>query len=260
MLLLVSPPPLAQDLPIAVAWGDPQKIVFQGSTPFTEKQLRWAIVGDLDIQLAGVPSAPFQAYLDLLDRRLRAGFRKAGFRRPSVPVKPDLANDKIIIVLDPDACKNSAIVVDGASTIPIDQLKRRLTEPTTQPFFESKVENDSITMTMNAGAKASDDALWNIDDYTPFDDDFERHLAAPIKQALAELGYFAAQFDAKITADGEKATLNIHIIDEGPKAMIDQIAVNGTSRNSSQSVIDYLKVKPGDTLDLVRLGELQQRL
>jgi hypothetical protein len=54
--------------------------------------------------------------------------------------------------------------------------------------------------------------------------------------------------------------MNIRVLDEGPKAAVDRIDVKGLKRNRPQDVIDYLKVKPGDSMDLDRLWAMQTRL
>jgi hypothetical protein len=97
-------PSLALDGPATVGLlGDPANLTFKGNTPFQDEELRRAISSDLQTQLAAESSAPLQDYLDTLDRRLRAGFRHAGYFRPSVSIKSDIAAGKILVSLSTPA-------------------------------------------------------------------------------------------------------------------------------------------------------------
>jgi Surface antigen variable number repeat len=250
------------DGPAAVGLlGDPANLVFKGDTPFADDNLRWAISADLQTQLAAEPTAPLQDYLKTLDRRLRAGFRRAGYFRPSVDIQPDIASGKILVFLDPGTrYRCGDIKVEGAKTFPVDLLINRLTHPTTQPFFATTLRQDFVRVDNTENEQTATDPLWTIGDPAPFDDVTAAAFPERISLAMAALGYFNPQLEVSVNPAGKVATLNIRMLDEGLKATVDHIDVKGLKRNRPQDVTDYLKVKPGDAMDLDRLMEMQQRL
>jgi hypothetical protein len=264
---------LADDTsPTVGVLGDPNRIEFKGSSPFSVEQMRDGISGDLEIQLAGEPTAPRQEYLSTLDRRLREGFKAQGFFRPSVDIRPDAAGDRVIVTLDLGPRRRcGAVDIQSPTTLPVaDQLRQKLTTPATQPFFGYTADDNSITMRMDRGASAESGSTraattappaWDDKDWAHFSGIATRGLSQQVQQALAELGYFAPKLDVSVEPDGDaSARLVVHITEPGPTATVDHVEVSGLKRNAAADVIQYLQLQTGDAIDLPRLNAAQRRL
>ncbi len=241
--------------------ADPANLIFKGDCPFPDSDLRFVMVTDLQTQLAADPTATLQNYFDTLDRRLRAGFRHAGYFRPGVNIEPDPNSKKILVSLDLGTrYRCGDIKIEGAKTVPVDRLIKRLTQMPAQPFFNSKIDHNFVSVDMNQGPRQSIQPAWTSGDPAPFEDFSAATLSESVSIVMAGLGYFIPDLEVAVTPAGKNATLNVRIVDEGPKATIDHIDVRGLKRNQPKDVIDYLKAKPVDAMDLDRLLEMQQRL
>jgi hypothetical protein len=58
--------------------GNPKRIMFEGVSLFSEKEIRHALECDLKYQAAARPTAETKDLLEMLERRLRDGYRHCG--------------------------------------------------------------------------------------------------------------------------------------------------------------------------------------
>lgn len=64
--------------------SSPDRIIFHGCKLVKESEIRRALEGDWQVQLAAAPSMPLNPYLYTLQKRLREGFLASGFSQPKV--------------------------------------------------------------------------------------------------------------------------------------------------------------------------------
>jgi len=98
---------LASTIPIGAAssetvgqWGDPQRFVIHGATTFSADTIRKKLYSDFAVLLASHPLAPKHALASVLERRLRAGYHRAGFSEAAVQVTLDEQAEGVVAQVD----------------------------------------------------------------------------------------------------------------------------------------------------------------
>ena len=86
-LTLFAGPTSAQGQTLVGDWGDPQRIVIEGTHAWSADEVRAELAADLEVILAAHPAAPFKPYPELLASRVRDGYRNEGFTRASASTK-----------------------------------------------------------------------------------------------------------------------------------------------------------------------------
>jgi len=258
----VAPARADDELPELVgSFGDPAHLVFKGNSPFTDAQMHQAVQGDLQLQVASCPSAKLVDYLSALDTRLREGFHRAGYYRPLIKVDAEPATNKIVVSLDlGERWKCGKVVVRGASTLSVAELSKRLTQPVSPPFFETVLSDDQISVSCQPGSTDSVDAQWVPGDPAPFDSYRPGELTTFVRQQLATMGYFHPFLRVSVEPADKDADLIVNLIDEGPRAILDHIEFQTLERNAPEEVRKFLKIQPGDPVDLNRIYDLQRKL
>ena len=139
-----------------------------------------------------------------------AGFRHAGYFRPSVNIQPDTTSGKILVSVDLGTRYQCGdIVVEGAKSVPVDQLTKRLKQPKAHLFFNNKIDQDSVTVDMDSGEQLFGYATWVVGDPAPFDDSSAAMLSDHVRLAMAGLGYFHPELEVAVAPAGKTATLSI---------------------------------------------------
>jgi hypothetical protein len=243
------------------SFADPNHLIFTGESPFTDKQIHDAVQGDLQLQIASSPSAKLSDYLSILDTRLRDGFHRAGYHHPLIKVNAEPATGNVVVDLDlGKRWKCGKVVILDAKTVPVDELIKRLTEPTTRPFFDTTVSDDEISVSEQPGSDDSNDPQWVPGKPAPFDNYRPDELTSFVRQQLATLGYFHPFLRVSVEPGDKDANLIVDLIDEGPRAILDHVEFETLSRNSPADVLHLLNIKPGDPVNLNRICELERLL
>jgi hypothetical protein len=243
------------------SFGDPAHLVFKGDAPFTDTQMRQAVQGDLQLQIACSPSAKLADYLSVLDTRMRDGFHRAGYRHPLIKVEAQPATNDVVVNLDlGQRWKCGKVIIRGASTVPVDELTKRLTMPTTQPFFQTTVSDDEISVSEQSGSGGQTGAQWVPGDPAPYDSYRQDELTSFVRRQLATMGYFHPFLRVSVEPGDQDADLIIDLIDEGPKGILDHVDFETLHRNKPEDVLHLLNIKPGDPVTVDRMSRWQQIL
>jgi hypothetical protein len=149
----------------------------------------------------------------------------------------------------------------GAKTIPQDSFIRQLTDnlspatnhlPTTSaspvsspppanPFAANMVANSSPS---NPVVRLD---LWFQGQPARFDRATLRFITEAVNNTLADLGYFFARVNVTVLPEPPRQTaiLRVEILDEGSKAILDQIEIIGAEKNPREVILDFLGLKLG---------------
>ena len=155
--------------------------------------------------------------------------------------------------------------VEGAKTVPLDRLVKRLTQPAKHAAFPAKVDSATGVVTIGmSGESESENTAWEAGEPAPFDLLAVRSVQSDVRRALADLGYMRAQFriDTPIDPDPAKKTadLVVQITDEGPASTLASIDVVGCKKNQPQDVVRFLGLEVGKPVDVAALEAAQQKL
>ena len=110
--------------------GDPDRLEIIGGVQLERDLVLSALKGDVDVQLAAVPTAPLDDYLAMLRHRIGTLYECRGFPETGVEIFIDRIQNRIIVrINEGPRCYCDAIQVEGAERIPVGELRQRLGKP-----------------------------------------------------------------------------------------------------------------------------------
>ena len=245
------------------SFGDPARLVFKGTSPFTDAQLRSAVATDPTVILAASMADTLDQYQQILKSRLIEGFQRSGFDRPQIELGTDPVSHDVVVTMNLGRrwmC--GTVVIDGSQDIPVEAISRALTQAHKPAMFQTKLDEGEIGDTCEPGP----DDLGNITPYwqpgspARFDTSYASRLTDAVRTCLAEMGYFHPFLRVSVDPGEKVASLTLHLIDPGHKAVLRRIECDGLERNTTKSVQEFLKIKPGDAVTLLGIHEMQRRL
>ncbi len=249
--------------------GGAERLEFEGLHTFTADAVRAGLLNNIDFLADSHAAAPLTDYLQTLRDKVLAGYQAAGFPEAQVNMSFDSEKGKILVkVNEGPRFKEGGIRVTGAGTIPVELLRRHLTQ--IPPFLDPTNQSISERLeairanTQNTSSDSSNSPVWEPGDPAPFAAISLNVVSNGINQALQDLGYFFARTQVRLvpnTNDGT-ADLLIDVQDEGPSGLINQIVLTGLKNNQRDTVLKYLTLKPGLPLNralLLRTEDLLWR-
>ncbi len=249
--------------------GAPERLDFEGLHTFTADAVRSGLLNNIDFLADSHPAAPLNAYLQTLRDKVLAGYQAAGFPEAQVSMSFDSEKGRILVKVNEGPRLNQGeIRVTGAGTIPVELLRRRLTQvpPSLDPTNQSISERlEAIrSNTQNTSSDSSNSPVWKPGEPAPFDQLSLNVITNGLDQALQDLGYFFARTRVKVVpnTNDHTADLLIDVQDEGPSGLVDQIILTGLTNNRRDAVLKYLALKPGLPLNrqlLIRTEDLLWR-
>ncbi len=218
--------------------GDPDRLMFYGNETFAGDQIVGGLVMNPDFLLSSHPVAPFAEYLEVIKAKVKAGYRCGGFADADVLVRYDEFTGKILVRIKEGPRYISAdISVEGVP----EQVKEAIIKGLTK---------ETAKVSSNAGAPRqtpTDKLLWIHGKPADFS---QLHLTAwkyKIRSLLSEEGYFFPWVDVEIVAEEDKKTARLvaKVQDLGPQGVVDEITVEGNTKNTREEILDYLGLKSG---------------
>src|SRR5436190_8946535 len=219
---------------------DHVRLKFDGVERVSERDILAALLIDFDVALAAHPDAPLDGYLRAVETSTLLGYRHSGFRDAVVAATHDEQQSQIVMrVKEGPRYFCGDVNITGAKSADIGLLIQAITQPTNKestPWVEGRP--------------------------VPFDVATTRETILRLKSAFAAQGFLRSSFAIQNTAGtgSETATLEITVQDEGPRAEIGQITVNGNERDSDADLLQYLNLQPGQRYDSNLEERLQSRL
>lgn len=249
-------------------WTDPEQWEFLGPLKIEVGQLRGALATDIEVLLASRTPLDPEKLAAVLAERLAAGYRQSGF--PDAEVTHEIIPDRQRIALtvkEGPHYRNGEVRVDGAKTLPVDELVDGLTNGTgPKDAFRRWTlprEQGGVTEWVKANGEKVDKeaAVWKKGTATAFGSHLESTVATTAKLILQRCGYIEPVVAARLEPQPDgRTTLVIEIQDEGPREILGEIAVHGNQINTAEEILSYLDIKAGQSLDTDSAARWQWKL
>ena len=84
-MAIAMPATAAEEPSLVGAFGEVSRLEFQGVASFAERSIRQELEDDFQVIVASDPGASLDAYLSLLELKIRDGYRDGGFFRHESP-------------------------------------------------------------------------------------------------------------------------------------------------------------------------------
>jgi Ankyrin repeats (3 copies)/Sel1 repeat/Ankyrin repeat len=250
--------------------GDLQRLVFEGAKVFSAESLRQGLQSMRDFFEVSHPLAPLDAYLEAIERKLRLGYQHHGFHDARIEVRHDVRAGRIVVKLEEGPrylC--GAVKVTGAQKMPAAAIVERLTlsqAPTksVQAVFNFMDKAPTSSPLTEVGSKepAQTEAFWVKGEPAPFSEVDLRRMKILVTDALHEHGFLFAKANVTVVPDkaARTAELQVEVLEEGPRGVIDRIEVAGNKQNTQEALLRYLDLKPGMELSSQLVSAIEDRL
>ncbi len=219
--------------------GDPDRLMFYGNETFSADQIVDGLVMNPVFLLSSHPVAPFAEYMEVIKTKVKAGYRSAGFADADAIVRYDEFTGRILVRIK-----------EGPRYISADISLEGAPEPVKEAIIKG-LANEAAKVSSNGGApeQTSTDKkpLWFHGKPADFSQLHLKALKFKIRFILSEEGYFFPWVDVDVVAGEDKKTarLVVKVQDMGPQGIIDEITIDGNTKNSREEILDYLGLKPG---------------
>ena len=250
--------------------GDLQRLTFEGAKSFSAESLRQALKTTRDFFEVSHPLAPLDAYLEAIEGKLRLGYQHQGFPETRIKARHDARAGRIVVkVEEGPSYMCGAVKVTGAQKMPAAAIAERLTssQASTQAveaafnFMDKAPLSNPLT---EAGSKEAGPAevLWVKGAPAPFSEVDVRQMKTQVIDALHEHGFLFAKATVTVVPDkaARTAELQVEVLEEGPRGVIDRIELVGNKKNSPEAVLRYLDLKPGMELSSQLVATIEDRL
>lgn len=246
----------AEETPTTATLGRHPQIEVQGCQALTADGVRRALKNEVKFHAALLSQSPLETVERQIAEIVEAGYRELGFPHAKVIVKAVLgetdnpfeqAPGKLVIEIQEGRLYPAgSIGVQGAVHIDAERLVAEL-----QPLDEGLAKRAELARRSDAGTiEKADLPYWESGDVVSFNPQAVQPFADRMVRLFKDQGFRWVRFSVQIIPDDvtQTATLKIDIEDEGPKAILGKIEITGNVRNSTQDIIDYIKVEPGAVL------------
>ncbi|MEW6744638.1 MAG: hypothetical protein AB1486_17930 [Planctomycetota bacterium] len=236
-------------------WGDAALLTFEGAESYPSDTLRDGLTSHPDFLMLSHPASRLPKYLDGLREMIVAGYRRGGFPHVSADVSLDRESRRLLAVIrEGTRYVCGPVVVHGAHIVPPGELVARLTQPREPTVVEQAM-----------GARGSDQmrkVLWPPGQLARLDEGSRQHLEQTIRLGLCEWGLFFPRVRVEYAVDEPERSVSlvIHIEDEGPTGVANEIEITGNNKNSREELLNYLEITPGMRLDRETIARLDDRL
>ena len=250
--------------------GDTQRLVFEGAKAFSPESLRQGLKATRDFFEVSHPLAPLDAYLEAIEGKLRLGYHHHGFPEAQIEVRHDARAGRIVVKLEEGpryVC--GAVTVTRAQKMPAAAIVERLTlsQTPTQSVqavfnFMDKAPTSSPLTELGSKEPAQTEAFWVKGEPAPFSEVDLRRMRMLVTDALREHGFLFARANVAVVPDkaARTAELQVEVLEEGPRGVIDRIEVAGNKKNTQESLLRHLDLKPGMELSSQLLSAIEDRL
>jgi hypothetical protein len=248
---------------------DPKRIRFEGARTFKAETLRLGLEETSDFYDVSHPFAPLADYLAAIETRTRMGYQHGGFPEATVTVDRDeIATQIVVKVQEGPRYSCGPIRITGLKSIDPKLLARRLSTPAELGKKERSAlvletgENGQEKETTKSDDGAWENYLWTPGEPAHLSEVSLRTLGIMVSNVFWEFGYGRPRFAIRATPQPKThlAELDVEVQDEGPRSIIDRLEVSGLQKNSRESLLKYLKLKPGMALSSNLISRVESKL
>ncbi|MEX2315908.1 MAG: hypothetical protein WD669_02075 [Pirellulales bacterium] len=246
--------------------GDPQLLIFEGVSRFSEQQIRLALALDIPYQAAVRPSSDTAEFLDVLEKRLREGYRHSGCPEAKVSARRDSQRRSIVVrVEEGPRYKMGQIHVRGSGAIDEKAVAKWLTSPQEFRPWQFEYEKGPIEVSIRSyPSNASIDPItyWRPGKAVDYRSEAKTSLEKGIQIALAEIGFGSTKFHSDFVVDPATGAVDlvIHVPDDARRCVVDEIRVEGLSRDNRESLLNFLGIADGVALDATLLQHINDKV
>lgn len=260
-MAIAMPATAAEEPSLVGALGEVSRLEFQGVVSFSERSIRQELEDDFQVIVASDPGASLDAYLSLLELKIRDGYRDGGFRDATAQADVDLSGERICIQVDEGPRFTAGkILIQTSDDLLANRLRVRLLAKGDD--FASKHNLTGVELARARGEAASKAAVWKNGEPIKFRRDADPDLTKKVREALDDLGYEGAQFAVRVEADPlaeHEYNLCVEITETGISTEPELVTVYGCRKNSAVEVLEYLGLVSGETRG-ANCQELRDRL
>jgi hypothetical protein len=258
--------------------GDPELIEFTGNATFPARIIREQLMMSASYLLGSHHLALRGPFLVMLRDKIRDGYQNCGFPDAQVEVRYDRERRRAEVrIVEGKRFRCGDVTVEGVAP---EVVKSVVTQLTIRP--ESKypevptgggAESGNVTLNAEVRPGSADSTrplardseqtvFWETGEPVSFVETIRLELEAIVQKALAQHGLFFPRLEVKIQTDAEKATalLLVKILDPGPRAVIDEILVEGNRKNSKAEILEFLGLKTGQPITRATLDLAERKL
>jgi ankyrin repeat protein len=249
---------------------DVQRFMFEGAKTFTPQTLREALRDTRDFFEVSHPSAPQDAYLENLQRKLLLGYQHHGFPEARIEARADARAGRVVVTVEEGSRYVCAgIKVSGVREVPATVIIERLTssQASTQAVqrtfdFQDKAPATNPLTRALADEAAPDGASWIKGEPAPFSSPDLLRIKELVTGLLAARGFLFPKVNVQVVPDkaARTAELQVEVLEEGPHAVIERVNVVGNRTNTAEAVLRYLDLKPGMELTSQLVSRIEDRL
>ncbi len=217
------------------------RLTFTGAQAFDAADIRASLATDFETNLATLPRGSLFQYLKTLEHKIRSGYLHCGFPDASVEIQLNSTRRQIDVhVSEGTQVRCGGVRITGCKTLSAEVLMRSLT----------------------GDPQRHHQSVWKPEGPAPFDEDATARIRRRIESEFAEAGFFHPDFDVAINRQPEVATARLILVikSEGRRAVVGNIEVTGTKRDSTDDVLKYLNLQPGTPFDAGVTDRLTRRL
>ena len=215
-------------------------LVFTGVKSFDEADIRESLGVDFDLHLAAHPQSDMFQYMKTLEAVMLSGYRHGGFPEAIVEILFNNTRRQIEVhVTEGPRVYCGDVDVSGENNIATAAIIRKL-----------------------ADAERPRRTVWKKGGPAPLDDEAVARIRGKIETEFADAGFFHPEFDVAIDRQpaATTASLKIAIKSEGPRAVVGNIEVTGSQRDSADDVLTHLDLRTGSPFTANSTWRLERRL
>jgi hypothetical protein len=226
------------------ALGDLVEAEIHGLHQVTAAQLRGALLADPVLQAAATPSALLLGLTDTTRHQLLLALQRSGFRDAKVDVSVASQHYRLVIrVEEGERLLAGGVRIVGARAVDARLLQAHLLRSEPLPPLWTVQGGIAIERASPVGVPRR--SFWEEGKPAPFDVRAMEWLRRDLRKALAWQGYFGASARVEIKVEDGRAVLEVRLEDEGPRAVLDKIVVEGAQRNQAADVVAHLGLEEG---------------
>jgi hypothetical protein len=244
--------------------GDLNAVEIYGCRLISPDVVRHALVMSEDVQIASSPSAPLDEFVTLVQRKLLAGYLDSGFANVEVTADVDPSGKHLLVRVNEGTQFTAGPVqflgpprADDKALLSV--LTKRIPREPAPPEIDAPVGH--IFLRTWKSPEPGSDAPWEIGRPARLTMEELNDCRFQVVKTLMREGYFWTKLEIEPEPRGDKTIrLNIRIIDQGPKAVLGEIKIEGLSINTPQDVLTLAGLKPGMPIDLNILQAVRKKL
>ena len=247
-----------------------QRVVFEGTNTFSAQAVRQALKSTPGFAEATHPLAPLDELLEAIQRKVLLGYQHHGFPEARVAARHDARAGRIVVkVVEGPRYVCGEVTVTGTQKADAADIVRRLTvsrpaaASTLQTFdFKDKAPGDNPLSPSPPDESKPEEAEWLQGQGAPLSNIDARRMQAQVLDVLREQGFLLAKANVLVMPDKATRTarLQVEVLAEGPRSVIERLDVSGNKKNSTEAVLQYLDLKPGTELSSKLIDRIQDRL